>query len=43
MRQFVIFTNPSYQPKKEVYDGAVNWIQKNVRKNKDLKEEALKL
>ena len=29
MRQsFAIFTNPSYQPKKEVYDGAVNWIQK---------------
>jgi len=44
MRQsFAIFTNPSYQPKKEVYDGAVNWIQKNVvEKNKDLKEEALK-
>ena len=39
MRQsFAIFTNPSYQPKKEVYDGAVNWIQKNVvEKNKDLK------
>ena len=44
MRQsFAIFTNPSYQPKKEVYDGAVNWIQKNVvEKNKDLKEEAIK-
>ena len=44
MRQsFAIFTNPSFQPKKEVYDGAVNWVQKNVvEKNKDLKEEALK-
>ena len=43
MQSFAIFTNPSYQPKKEVYDGAVNWIQKNVvEKNKDLKVEALK-
>jgi len=44
MRQsFSIFTNPAYQPDKKVYDGAVNWIQKNVvEKNKDLREEALK-
>ena len=45
MRQsFAIFTNPNYQPDKKIYDGAANWITKNViDKNKDLREEALKL
>ena len=45
MRQsFAIFTNPNYQPDKKIYDGAVNWITKNVvDKNKDLRQEALKL
>jgi len=45
MRQsFAIFTNPNYQPDKKIYNGAANWITKNViDKNKDLREEALKL
>ena len=44
MRQsFSIFTNPNYQPDKKIYDGAVNWVAKNVvQANKDLREEALK-
>ena len=44
MRQsFSVFTNPNYQPDKKIYDGAVNWIAKNVvQANKDLREEALK-
>ena len=45
MRQsFSIFTNPNYQPDQKIYDGAKNFILKNVvEKNKDLREEALKL
>jgi hypothetical protein len=45
MRQsFAVFTNPNYQPDQKIYDGAKNFILKNVvTKNKDLKEEALKL
>jgi hypothetical protein len=45
MRQsFAIFTNPNFQPDKKIYDGAKNWIVNNVvTKNKDLREEALKL
>ena len=45
MRQsFSIFTNPNYQPDKKIYDGAVNWISKNVvQGNGDLRREALKL
>ena len=45
MRQsFAIFTNPNYQPDQKIYDGAKNFILKNVvTKNKDLKEEAIKL
>ena len=45
MRQsFAIFTNPNFQPDKKIYDGAKNWIINNVvTKNKDLREEALKL
>jgi len=44
MRQsFSIFTNPNYQPDKKIYDGAVNWVAKNVvQANKDLRQEALK-
>ena len=44
MRQsFGVFTNPNYQPDKKVFDGAANYIAKNVvDKNKDLREEALK-
>ncbi len=45
MRQsFAIFTNPNYQPDQKIYDGAKNFILKNVvTKNKDLKEEAIKI
>ena len=51
MRQsFGIFTNPSYQPPKKIYDGAVQYIAKNVigtragkGGNKDLREAALSL
>ena len=45
MRQsFSIFTNPNYQPDQKIYDGAKNFILKNVvQTNKDLREEALKL
>jgi hypothetical protein len=45
MRQsFAIFTNPNYQPDKKIYDGAKNYILKNViQTNKDLREAALQL
>jgi len=40
-KSFSIFTNPEYNPPKEVYDKAVDWVVKNVvTKNKDLKEAA---
>ena len=43
-KSFSVFTNPEYNPKKEVLDNAVNWINKNVvKKNKDLKEQAADL
>ena len=40
-KSFSIFTNPAYNPPKEIYDKAVDWVVKNVvTKNKDLKEAA---
>ena len=43
IRSFKTFTNPNYQPPKEILDNAVNWIAKNVvSKNKDMKIAANK-
>ena len=40
-KSFSIFTNPEYNPPKEVYAKAVDWVTDNVvKKNKDLKEAA---
>jgi len=40
-KSFSIFTNPEYNPPKEVYNKAVDWVTNNVvKKNKDLKEAA---
>ena len=40
-KSFSIFTNPAYNPPKEVYAKAVDWVTDNVvKKNKDLKEAA---
>jgi hypothetical protein len=42
-KSFSIFTNPEYNPPKEVYNKAVDWVMNNVvKKNKDLKEAAKK-
>ena len=44
-KSFSVFTNPEYNPKKEVLDNAIDyWFYKNVvKKNKDLKEQAADL
>ena len=42
-KSFGVFTNSSYNPPKEVFDKAVNWVTENVvKKNKDLVEAAIK-
>jgi len=39
-KSFAVFTNPSYQPEKEVFDGAVNYMINIIKKNRDLRRAA---
>jgi hypothetical protein len=41
-KSFSIFTNPTYQPKQKVIDGAVDWFEKLITKNRDMREAALR-
>jgi len=40
-KSFAVFTNPSYQPEKEVFEGGVNYMINLVKKNRDLRRAAL--
>ena len=40
-KSFSVFTNPAYKPKQEVIDGSVDWFEKLIRKNDDMRRAAL--
>ena len=40
-KSFAVFTNPSYQPEKEVFDGGVKYMTNLIKKNRDLRRAAL--
>ena len=40
-KSFSVFTNPAYKPKQEVVDGSVNWFEKLITKNRDMRKAAL--
>ena len=40
-KSFAVFTNPSFQPEKEVFDGGVKYMTNLIKKNRDLRRAAL--
>ena len=43
-KSYSVFTNPSYNPPKEVLEKSIDWVNKNVvQRNKDLRIEANKI
>ena len=41
IKSFATFTNPNYVPDEKAYNGAVDWVAKNlIKKNKDLRLQA---
>ena len=40
-KSFAVFTNPSYQPEKKIFDGGVDYMTNLIKKNRDLRRAAL--
>ena len=40
-KSFAVFTNPSYQPEKEVFEGGVKYMTNLIKNNRDLRRAAL--
>jgi len=40
-KSFSVFTNPSYQPEKEVFEGGVKYMANLIKNNRDLRRAAL--
>jgi len=40
-KSFAVFTNPSYQPEQEIFKGAVKYMEKLIKNNRDLRRAAL--
>jgi len=40
-KSFAVFTNPSYQPEKEVFEGGVKYMMNLIKNNRDLRRAAL--
>ena len=40
-KSFAVFTNPSYQPEKEAFDGGVKYMMNLIKKNRTMRKAAL--
>ena len=40
-KSFAVFTNPAYQPEKQIFEGAVGYMENVIKNNRDLRAAAL--